>query len=214
MIKNIKGAIFDLDGTLLDSMKMWRSVSNIYLESIGITPRDDLPEYLELKSLTEACEYIKEVYAVPYTCEEIISQMFRNINNFYENEALLKEGAKEYLKKLKSEGVKITLATATDKPLMISSLKRHGIYNLFDAIFTCDELSTKKAEPKIYETALSYMGTPKESTYVFEDILIALQTAKAAGFKTCGVYDEMAEGYMEEIKKASDIFINSFAELL
>ena len=57
-----------------------------------------MPEYLELKSLTEACEYIKEVYAVPYTCEEIISQMFRNINNFYENEALLKEGAKEYLK--------------------------------------------------------------------------------------------------------------------
>lgn len=214
MIENIKGAIFDLDGTLLDSMKMWRSVSNTYLINMGITPKAGLPEYLQHKSLSEACEYIKENYPVPYTCEEIISQMFKNITDFYANEALLKEGAKEYLLKLKDMGIPITLATATDEPLMMSSLKRLGIYDIFDKIFTCQELSTRKTEPKIYETALAFMGTHKEDTYVFEDILDALKTAKNAGFKTCGVYDEMSEKDIEEIKKTSDIFINSFKELL
>jgi len=213
MIKNIKGAIFDLDGTLLDSMKMWRSVSKIYHLGMGITPRADLPEYLQHKSLTEACEYIKEHYPVKHTVEEMTEQMFRNIVKFYREEAKLKDGAKEYLEKLKTKGVKITLATATDKPLMLSSLTRLGIYDYFDKVITCEELSTRKTEPKIYEAALSYMGTQKEETFVFEDILSAIRTAKTAGFKVCGVYDEM-ESNQEEIKHLSDVYITSFRELL
>lgn len=214
MIKNIKGAIFDLDGTILDSMKMWRYVGNDYLLSIGIEPSKTLHDELRHMYLWDACDYICQNYETGRTNEQVFSEIKTYISDFYENKARLKEGAAEYLERLKKDGVRICLATATDRALLIPALKRCGILKYFEIIFTCFELKTRKTEPLIYNTAHKFLETPIENTYVFEDVFTAAQTAKNAGFKVVGVYDSMENLKEKELRNISDIYIESFNELI
>ena len=211
---NIKGAIFDLDGTLLDSMRMWRYVGNDYLLSIGIEPSETLHEELRHMYLWDACDFICENYDTHRPPEQVFSEISSYIADFYKTKVCLKEGCAEYLEKLKKEGVRICLATATERKLLLPALKRCGILDYFEEIFTCYELKTRKTEPHIYNAAHKFLGTPIEKTYVFEDVFAAAQSAKNAGFKVVGVYDSMEYLKEKELKKISDIYINSFRELI
>ena len=211
---NIKGAIFDLDGTLLDSMRMWRYVGNDYLLSIGLEPSKTLHEELRHMYLLDACDYICKNYDTHRPREQVFSEISAYIADFYKTKAQLKEGSAEYLEKLKKDGVRICLATATERKLLLPALKRCGILNYFENIFTCYELKTRKTEPLIYNTAHAFLKTPVENTYVFEDVFAAAQTAKGAGFKVVGVYDSMEYLKEKELKEISDMYINSFKELL
>ena len=211
---NIKGAIFDLDGTILDSMRMWRYVGNDYLFSIGIEPSETLHEELRHMYLWDACDFICENYDTNRPLEQVFSEISAYIADFYQTKAKLKEGSAEYLEKLKKEGVRICLATATERTLLSPALKRCGIFDYFEEIFTCYELKTRKTEPHIYNTAHKFLGTPIENTYVFEDVFTAAQTAKNAGFKVVGVYDSMEYLKEKELKEISDVYVNSFKELI
>ena len=214
MIKDIKGAIFDLDGTLLDSMRMWRYVGNDYLLSIGIEPSKTLHDELRHMYLWDACDYICQNYETGRSNEQVFSEIKAYISDFYENKAGLKAGAAEYLEKLKKDGVRICLATATDRALLMPALKRCGILEYFEEIFTCFELKTRKTRPLIYNTAHKFLGTPIENTYVFEDVFTAAQTAKNAGFKVVGVYDSMENLKEKELREISDVYIENFKELI
>ncbi|MDD7113816.1 MAG: bifunctional hydroxymethylpyrimidine kinase/phosphomethylpyrimidine kinase [Lachnospiraceae bacterium] len=208
----LRGAIFDMDGTLLDSMPVWDHAGEQYLESLGIIPEEDLSRKLATFSMMEGAVYMKEKYDLPFQCEEIIDGVKDIVRECYHEKVPLKPGVREFLSKLKRFDIPMTVATATDLDLAEAALKRTGIDSYFTKVVTCQEAGTGKSQPDIFHLARSYMKTEIEDTWVFEDALHAVKTAKQAGYPVCALYDEANEAELEEIQRLSDIFLNNFAE--
>lgn len=208
----IEGAIFDVDGTLLDSMEMWDSVGSEYLKSLGYKPEEHFNEIFKTFSLYQAAEYFRENYGVTQSVEEICDGINAMVEDLYRYKVVLKPGMKELLENLHSKGVKMCVATATDEYLVEAALKRCGVYDYFGKIFTCPALGHGKDEPIIYREGLKFLGTPKEKTIVFEDVLYAITTAKNDGFNVMAVYDEY-ENKQEQIKQKADIYLPNYYDL-
>jgi HAD superfamily hydrolase (TIGR01509 family) len=209
----LSGAIFDLDGTLLDSMKIWDNLGHDYLISLGISPKMDLKEKLASLSLIQAAEYFNVEYHVNLSVPEIMAGINHLLEQFYCHTAPAKKNVPELIQRFHKAGVNMCVATATDKTLAKAALKRIGLLDYFKGILTCTEVGLGKDNPEIYKKALELLGTNKKETYVFEDALHAIQTAKKAGFFVVGVHDESAKTWVEEIKKISDIYIDTFKEM-
>lgn len=209
----IKGAIFDMDGTLLDSMGAWRSVASRYVRALGKIPENGLDEHIRHKSMAEAASYINRRHALQITPEEVMHGVIAAMAQFYEREVQCKPGIKALLHQLLEQGIRLCIATATDRPLVELALNRNGIANCFDAIFTCSEVGRGKAFPDIYEQALQFLGTPREKTYVFEDACYAAVTAHQAGFPVVAVYDEQ-EPEQKRLKKVADFYVEDTMELM
>ena len=213
-IKNIEYAIFDMDGTLLDTMFMWDGAADRMLESMGLTPYPETREDIRSMTTGQVAEYIVEKYELDCTADELIDRFNKTMENFYANECTFKEGAKELLFKLKEKGVGMCLATATDRYMVETGLKRNGIYEMFDFIITCTEVGASKVDPEIFEVALERCGSSRENTWVFEDAHFAIKTASKAGFPTLGVYDRSFEAFEDEKKENSTIYVKSLSEVL
>ena len=207
----IKGAIFDLDGTLLDSMFIWDTIGEEYLRSLGKEPHEDLKETFMTLTLEEAAEYYREHYGVTLSVGEIVDGVNSMVEQTYRTKVTLKPGISEYLAWLKENGVRMCVATVTDRYLVEETLERLGVRHYFSEIFTCAEVGFGKDKPVIYQKALEHLGTEKRDTYVFEDMLFALNTAKTDGFPTVGVYDRH-EVHQDELKKLSDYYIRDFSD--
>ena len=207
----LKGAIFDLDGTLLDSMFIWDTIGEDYLRTLGKEPHEDLKETFMTLTLEEAAEYYREHYKVTLSVTEIVDSINAMVEGIYRTKVTLKPGVMAYLRLLKERGVKMCVATVTDRYLVEDTLERLGILHYFSEIFTCAEVGYGKDKPIIYQKALEHLGTAKEETFVFEDSLFALETAKIDGFPTVGVYD-MHESRQEEMKRLADCYVRSFEE--
>ena len=210
----IKGAIFDLDGTLLDSMPIWDTIGADYLRSIGKTPRPDLREALRPMSSVQAAEHFIAEYGVHSSVQEIMDGIIELIADFYIDVAPAKKHVKEFLEQLKQNDVKMCIVTATDRRLAEAALARNDLSGYFETIFTCNEVGYGKDCPEIFDRAFHFLGTKKEETYIFEDALFAMQTAKKAGYRVVAVYDDSAKGQQAEISRLADITIRSFDELL
>lgn len=208
----IKGAIFDMDGTLLDSMPAWRSIASRYVKSLGRMPQEGLDEHIRHKSMAEAAEYINMHHQLQKTPKQIQDGVIEAMAQFYENEVECKPGIEELLKQLTKQGVKLCVATATDRPLVKLALERTQIMHYFDAIFTCSEVGVGKAEPDIYEQALAFLGTKKQETYVFEDASYAVDTAHRAGFPVIAIYDKY-EPEQKAIKKLASLYVKDTLDL-
>ena len=209
----IKGAIFDLDGTLLDSMFIWDTIGEDYLRTLGKEPRENLKETFMTLTLEEAAKYYREHYAVALSVREIVDGVNAMVEKIYRTKVTSKPGVMDYLRLLKENGVKMCVATATDRYLVEETLQRLGMLHCFSEIFTCDEIGYGKDKPIIYRKALEHLGTVKEETYVFEDALFALKTARADGFPTVGVYDRH-EIRQDELKSFADYYIMDFADAI
>ena len=207
----IKGAIFDLDGTLLDSMFIWDTIGEEYLRSLGKEPHEDLKETFMTLTLEEAAEYYREHYGVTLSVKEIVDGVNAMVEQTYRTKVTLKPGIAEYLAWLKENGVRMCVATVTDRYLVEETLERLGVRHYFSEIFTCAEVGFGKDKPVIYQKALEHLETEKRDTYVFEDMLFALNTAKTDGFPTVGVYDRH-EVHQDELKKLSDYYIRDFTD--
>lgn len=209
----ISGAIFDLDGTLLDSMQIWDNIGGEYLKSINIEPCDDLREVLRPMSLLQAAEYFRSDYGVDASSQEIMDTINDMIEHFYYDIVLPKDGVLGFLEALKQKDIKMCVATATDRHLVEAALKRNGLLSYFEKIFTCTELCVGKDRPDIFLRALNALGTKLEETYIFEDALFAIRTAKSAGFPIIAIYDATAKEQQNEIRELADIYIKSFHEM-
>ena len=213
----IAGAIFDMDGTLLDTMQMWDDVCCQYLISRGITPEDNLIDKLRTKTFSQAINYIKDKYNISESAEDIARHIDSTIYSFYAHRAQPKPGVAEFLQFLHKNGVKMCIATSSTKHYADAALKRLGLGHYFDAIITCADVGASKDKPDIFHTAAASMGTDLSYTWVFEDSLYAARTAKLAGYPVCGIYDGSEEDqnslmmlcdiYITSFKKAVDIFI-------
>lgn len=208
----IAGAIFDLDGTVLDSMKIWEDAPELYLESLGLKAEPGLGKTLFSMSMAEGAEFLKEHYCPDQDADAIITGVNRIVRNFYFEQVCLKEGAGQFLKDLKQAGIKITAATTSDRELVEKALERLSVIDCFDRIFTCTEIGAGKSQPDIFLAAAEHMGTAPENTWVLEDSLYAIQTAKKAGFRTVGVYDGSSEEDQGEIRRLTDIYLERFGD--
>ena len=207
----LKGAIFDFDGTLFDSMFIWDTAGETYLRSIGIEPREDLWKVLKTMSLLQSATYIREKYAVELTLEEIMDGINRTVENFYFHTVQPKKGVATFLEQMKKQGVKICIATATDRYQVEAALKRCCMEHFFSEIFTCTNVGHGKDEPFIFRKAMDYLGTTRENTVVFEDAYHAAKTAKADGFVTVAVYDSHEEK-QKELQALSDFYFENYTE--
>lgn len=202
----IDGAIFDMDGTLIDSMPRWKYVARDFLVSCNKTPKADLAEKVHPLSVKAAAKYFQTDYDVKLSVEEIVDGIHRQMEDYYLHEFELKPKTVEFLELLRQHNIKMCIATATDRRLATAALERNGILHFFDEIFTCAELNTSKREPKIFEAALEFLGTEKQRTYVFEDSYFAIAAAKSVHFPVFAVYEKTAEEYSEQIKELADIY--------
>ncbi len=205
----IKGAIFDLDGTILDSMFIWDTIGEEYLRSLGMVPKENLAEVFKTFTLKQAAEYYRSHYGIELSANEIVEGINNMVAEIYRTKVVLKPGVSDFLKRLQSSGVKMCVATVTDRTIVEDVLKRLKIYEYFSGIFTCAEVGFGKETPEIYRQALHHLGTEKIETVVFEDALHALKTAKYDGFQVAAVYDAH-EPRQEEMREISDYYIIDF----
>ncbi|MBE6715177.1 MAG: HAD family hydrolase [Ruminococcaceae bacterium] len=208
----IRGAIFDVDGTLLDSMQMWINFGHDFLSYKGIEPPDDIDEIIQYFSLRETCEYFSKNFSLG-DADDIEKEVQRVTEEYYFQKVQLKAGVYDLLQKLARAGVKMYIATATYKELIIPALQRNGIFELFEGIVTCPEVGAGKDRPDVFLQAQRALNTKTEETWIFEDARHAIVTAKKSGFPVCAVFDETESSNREEIKDLSDIYAESFEEL-
>ena len=208
----IRGAIFDVDGTLLDSMFIWDTIGEAYLRSIGYQPKENLNETFKNMSLHQAARYYRTEYGVTLSIDEIMNGVNAMLERYYRFEVSLKPGVAELLAQLQASGVKLCIATATDRYLVEAALERCGVLSCFGAIFTCNEVGHGKDEPDIFEEALRFLGTEKAETVVFDDALYAVRTAKEAGFPVAVIYDSH-EKNQEGLRVLADFYIEDFSQV-
>lgn len=211
ILNTAKAAIFDVDGTLLDSMNVWKNAGEHYLNSLKIDVEPDLGDKLFTMSLEGAADYMKERYYLKESREMIVAQVVQMVEDEYFYKIPLKSGVEEFLKLLKSRRIPMAVATSSNRTVVEAAFKRLGISHYFGRIFTCSETGSGKDKPDIYNQAAEYLGYPPEKIWVFEDALHAAQTAKNAGFCVAGIYDSSCVD-KEKLKKLADIYIKNFLE--
>lgn len=208
----LQGVIFDMDGTILDTMFYWEHVGEVYLSRLGKKAEPGLGQIMLPLSMEAGAEYLRAHYDLGLTVEEILQGTRVVCDDFYRYEACFKPGAREFMEKLKTKGIPFVLATATDRDQVELVMRRLGILNEFCDILTSGEVGSSKFEPDIYLKAAESMGTVPEHTWVFEDALHAAKTAKRAGFKLVGIYDDTSAAVEEEMRALSDYYIYDFLD--
>ena len=208
----ITGAIFDLDGTLLDTMDMWENIGSQYLKKTGIEARQDLADILRPMGIPQIASYLQSAYNLPLTVEQILNDIRVMTIDIYKEYCLPKAGAAEFVKLLHAHNVKLAIATATERLLLLPAMRRTGLLRWFDCIVTCTEEKTTKDQPAIFRCALQRLGTAKESTWVFEDAPHAAKTAKRDGFPVVGIFDHNQERQLDQLRSYSDLYFKSFLQ--
>ncbi|MBR3304993.1 MAG: HAD family phosphatase [Christensenellaceae bacterium] len=205
----IRCAIFDFDGTLFDSMSVWDSVGEVYLRSLGIEPRPSLREDIRAMSLYQSACYFRREYKLSLSSEEIIKGIDKIIEHFYFHDVLPKSGVLGFLHHIKTAKIPMCIATATDRYQIEAALRRCGMEQYFEKIFTCSETGHGKDEPYIFRTAMEHFGADRSTTLIFEDAFHAIRTAKADGFKVVAVFDK-SEKHQKEIHDLADFCLTDF----
>ena len=186
-------AIFDVDGTLLDSMFIWEEAVDRTLRQKGIVPEEGLIDAIMHMSMEEGAAYVKERYRLPETSEEILSGIVAIVEQFYREEAGFKKDVRVLLDELKNRNVKMVVATSGSAELAGAALERLGVRDYFLRIFSCGEVGAGKTRPDIFLKAAETLGSTPEETWVFEDAVHAVRTAKQSGFKVTVIYDESSK---------------------
>lgn len=213
--KNFDAAIFDMDGTIMDSLGVWEKIDYEFLENKrGIKVPDDYVHSISAMSFTEIANYTKNRFNLSDTPEELMAEWTRMAEYEYSNNIRLKPFAKDYILKLKTLGKKIVLCTSSPVNFYEGALKNNGIYDLFDDFSGTCAAGEGKNSTKVFKIAAQKAGVFPEKCIVFEDVLSAAKTAKKAGMTVCGVFDERSAVHKKELLEICDYYINSFEELL
>lgn len=208
----IKGAIFDFDGTLFDSMWVWENIDVEFLSRYNKAPNEKIKASLNELSVRMSAKLFKEEFDLPHSVEEIMTVFGEIAGDRYKNDILPKPFVIDFLQLLKKHNIPMCIATASIKNNVIMALERIDILKYFDFIISGEEMKTGKDNPEIFLLCAKKMNKNPQEVFVFEDALHAIKTAKSAGFVTVGVYDKWAENETEAIKSMCHYYINDFSE--
>ena len=214
MKESIKAYLFDFDGTLVDSMPVWRDKMFRLLHLQKITPPEGLLRQITPLGDLGTIRYYREHFALNMTDEEMFDEMDAYALPRYRDEIPAKSGVEEYLQELQRQKAGIYLLTASPRKMFLPCLERLGLLRFFTSTWSCEDFHTVKSNPEIYRMAAEKMGVSIHEIAFFDDNKVALETAKKAGTYTVGVYDETSEADESEIRRMADEYIHSFRELL
>lgn len=209
-LTNQQGAIFDLDGTLIDSLWIWEKADGEVLKKHGFWPDEAYFEAVRHRNYGQCLDYILERYQLPLSREALSEEIYELAFQEYDAIDHLKPGAKEYLHQLKEAGVHLAMATACLRPICERVLQNLEVFSLFETILYSDEFGKNKTEPDIYLAAAQKLGLPPEQMVVFEDVDQAVRSAKRAGMITVGVGDPFWEKYDDALRVQADYYITDF----
>ncbi len=206
-----EAVLFDLDGTLVDSMGIWKGIDMEYLGKRGIAVPDGLQKAIEGISMYETADYFKERFRIPDSHERMIREWNAMAMEKY-RQVPLKKGVLRYLRHLRSRNIPCGLATSNSRPLTDAALKSHGIDGFFHARVTGDEIKKGKPEPDVYLTAAGLIGVPPEKCLVFEDLIAGIMAGKRAGMRVCAVEDVYSRQDREEKIRLADLYIKDYED--
>ncbi len=210
----LRAAIFDLDGTLVDSMGVWERIDRAFLGRRGLPEDADYLAALKNMNYRRAAEYTIGRFGLTETPQDLMAEWDRMAVWEYGHTIPLKPGAKELLEELKQRGIPVALATVSGPALYNAVLKRHGIDRFFDAVTAADTGIRGKESPDVYLRAASLLRTEPERCVVFEDLLMGIQVASGAGFATCAVEDPSSETEREALRLAADYYVKDLREVI
>lgn len=214
MLNNIDAVIFDVDGTIADSMWMWKQIDIEYLDRFGIPLPDDLQKNIEGMSFRETAHYFKEHFLIPDSIEKMMADWNEMAAHKYRYEIPLKEGALEFMKQCKKKGLLLGIVTSNSVELFSDLLTAHKLENMFDVIITGSDGLKGKPAPDMYLEAAKRLSVDVSKCLVFEDIIPGILAGKRAGMKVCAIDDVYSKDVLLEKKKESDFFIDSFEDIL
>ena len=213
MFNNIEAVIFDLDGTLVDSMWIWKQIDIDYLGRRGLTLPEDLQKEIEGMSFTETANYFKNRFSLEDSIEEIKKEWAEMADDFYMNHIPLKPGAQNLLMYLKNKNIKMGIGTSNARELAEMVLKKHQITDYFSTIRTSCEVNFGKPQPDIFLKVAEDLGIEADKCLVFEDTYAGVLAAKRAGMKVFAVADEFSYPYKSDICTLADKYISGFEEI-
>lgn len=214
MLQDIKAVIFDVDGTLVDSMWIWREIDVEFLARRNIELPQDMQKDIEGLSYTSTAEYFRERFDLPMTVDEIKEEWRVMADELYKTRIPLKEGVRELLDVCRAKGLKIGIATSNSRALVENMLKRHDIEQYFDGIRTSCEVPRSKPFPDVYLKAAEDLGVAPENCLVFEDTVAGATAGKAAGMRVVAIYDELSAESREHLEQLAVLYIEDFHEFL
>lgn len=210
----IEAVIFDLDGSLVDSMWVWRRIDVEYLGRFGIPLPDNLQKCIEGKSFSETAAYFKERFRLPDDPETIKADWNRMAWDKYTHEVPLKEGVRELLQYCKEHGIRMGIATSNSRELVENIVAVHHLEHYFTCIMTGCDVAKGKPSPDIYLAVAEKLMVRPENCLVFEDIIAGIRAGKAAGMKVCAVYDRYSEYQEDGKRELADYYTYHFRELI
>lgn len=213
-MNNIKAVIFDLDGTLIDSMYVWAKVDVDFLTQRGIPVTKEYTEAVRGMFFETAAEYTRNTYGLSESTEEIVQCWLDMAHHEYAHHVQLKSYVREYLELLKSRSVKIGMATSSNPYLLEPVLQNNGIRHYFDEICYTSQVGKNKSHPDIYRYTAHKLGVAEQECMVFEDIPEGIQGAHRAGMYTVAVYDEASKEVEACLRAAADRYIFDFSDML
>ncbi len=214
MLRDIDAVIFDLDGSLVDSMWLWRAIDIEYLGRFGITLPEDLQSKIEGMSFSETAVYFKENFPITDSLDKIKETWNRMAWDKYANEVPLKPGIPDFLAHCQSNGILLGIATSNSRELVTNVVSAHGLLNHFSCIMTGCDVPKGKPAPDIYLAAAAALKTEPSRCLVFEDIVPGILAGKAAGMRVCAVEDAYSAHDRDRKNKLADYYIRDYHELI
>lgn len=212
-LEGIEAVIFDVDGSLCDSMWLWKQIDIDYLAKFDLPLPDSLQSEIEGMSFYQTAVYMKERFAIPDSIEEMMKDWNEMAGTYYQTQVELKPGAKEFLGLCKDRGIKLAVATSNSRELFSHLIVHHGLDAYLSVIKTGSEVVNGKPAPDIYVSAAKDLGVSPEKCLVFEDIIPGIKAGKAAGMKVCAVRDLYSIDQDLEKHRLADYYIEDFYQI-
>lgn len=215
MLEHVKGVIFDLDGSLVDSMWIWVEMDHEYIKDYHLTVPEHFYEEMEGMSFTETAQYFVETFPeLNRTAEEMKEEWVRRAARKYCTEVKLKKGAFEFLQLLKQKGIPAGIATSNGREIVEGFLEANGLTEYFQTVWTSCDVNAGKPAPDVYLKAAESLGVAPEHCLVFEDVPKGIQAGKNAGMHVCAVEDAFSAYQDEKKRELADYYIHDYYEMI
>ncbi len=214
MLEKITTVLFDLDGTLVDSMWMWSVIDVEYLGGLGVSVPGNLHREIEGMSFSETAVYFKEAFHIPESLEEIKNVWVNMARDKYAHEVGFKPGALAFLKELRKRGLKTGICTSNDRKLAQTAVDALGMGPYIDCVMTACEVRAGKPSPDIYLAVASSLGAKPDSCLVFEDVPNGIQAGLNAGMRVCAMEDDHSRDQRDRVRSLAHYYIHSYQQIL